>query len=162
MKKVLLLTVIIISIFILSSVSVFAKAYTQSWNLVDSGKHLDYDGNSTYMSNVKSGVGKWEAYKKGIIRPDGNTVIEDVYISDYTEKSTTNAVASSAGTIKFNKYNCKGYSSTQITRIATHELGHALGLAHSTSKDIMYAYTITTSSLTQNDKDSYDAAYKKY
>jgi hypothetical protein len=139
-----------------------ATAYVQSWDLVDSGKHMDYDGNSTYMSNVDSGAAKWNAYKSGVIRKDSASVLQDVYVSDVNNANNINATTSSAGTIKMNVYNLGSQSSTQVTRVATHELGHCLGLDHSTSSDIMYAYTITTSSLTQNDKDSYDAAYLNY
>ena len=161
MKKILFLSVLI-TIIILSNMSVFATAYLQGWDLVDSGKHLDYDGNSIYMGNFKAGVNKWEAHKPGIIRPDSAWVIEDVYVSDYYTVNSTNAYCSSGGYIKFNKYNMSGHTSTVRTRIATHELGHALRLGHSTSADIMYKYTPKTSTLTKNDKDSYNAAYKKY
>jgi hypothetical protein len=161
MKKLIVLIILSFT-FAVSSLSVFATGYIQTWNLVDSGKHLDYDGNSIYMSNFRSGVNKWEGYKSGIIRPDSASVIEDVYASDYSTVNSTNAVTSSAGTIKFNKYNMNNYTSTVRTRIATHELGHSLGLGHSTPSDIMYMYTPQTSSLTQNDKDSYNAAYTMY
>jgi matrixin len=44
-------------------------------------------------------------------------------------------------------------------------LGHALGLDHSTSTDVMDAAITghtSTQALSQNDKDSYDAAYNNY
>lgn len=144
------------------SVNVFAKAYVQTWNLVDSGKHLDYDYDTKYSSELSSSVKKWESYKSGVIRPDSVLVVEDVFISDYYEVSNTNGITSGGGTIKLNTYQLDSQGSTQAMRIITHELGHALGLDHSTSSDIMYANTITTSNLTTNDKESYDAAYNGY
>lgn len=155
-------SILLLTISASLSFNVFAASYVQSWNLVDSGKHLDYDYSTKYSSELSTAVTKWENYKSGIIRPDSATVIEDVFISDYSEVSNTNGVTSSAGTIKLNTYQLDKQGSTQAMRVITHELGHALGLDHSTSSDIMYAYTITTSSLTQNDKDSYDSAYNGY
>lgn len=161
-RKSLLVSAVVSAIFLSSTTIAFGQAYVQTWDLVDSGKHLDYDYSTKYSSNLTTAVGKWEGYKNGIIRPDSIYVVEDVFISDYYEVSNTNGVTSSAGTIKLNTYQLDAQGSTQTTRVITHELGHALGLDHSTSSDIMYEYTIITSSLTQNDKDSYNAAYNNY
>lgn len=138
---------------------VCAATYVQNWNLVDSGKHLDYDGNSIYMGNIIVGVGKWEMHRSGVIRKDSLTVIQDVYVSDTTRNDGVIGVTSPRGTIEFNKNLMEQVDSVYRSRVATHELGHALGLDHSTSSDIMYAYTIKTSTLSENDKNSYDHAY---
>lgn len=60
-----------------------------NWNLVDGGKHLDWDGDTNYMSEWKASIGVWEAYKPGVIRPDSVSVVQDVKISDYYEDSNT-------------------------------------------------------------------------
>jgi predicted Zn-dependent protease len=44
--------------------------------------------------------------------------------------------------------------------VCIHELGHALGLEHNTSSDIMYMYATQRVKLSHNDKISYDFAYK--
>ncbi|MFC3788896.1 hypothetical protein ACFOQM_08885 [Paenibacillus sp. GCM10012307] len=64
------------------NVTAFATLYIQIWHLVDSGKHLDYDGNSIYMSHIDTGASIWNGYKNGVIRPDSIFVIEDVFVSD--------------------------------------------------------------------------------
>ena len=55
--------------------------------------------------------------------------------------------------------NCVGI---EIQNTATHELGHALGLAHSRKNNIMYTAQTRQILLGSDDKDSYDEAYKKY
>lgn len=55
-----------------------SHAALQGWDLVDSGKHLDWDGNTKYTTSVGNAVDLWETYKSGIIRPDSAYVIEDV------------------------------------------------------------------------------------
>lgn len=134
----------------------------QTWDLVDSGKHLDYGGSSKYSSYFSNGVGTWNNYKSGVIRKDTASTIQDVTMSDYYEVSSTNAYCSSGGTIKFNDYRMGSLSSTRKQNVATHEIGHALGLDHNLSTDVMYKYDSTNTSLSFNDKASYDSAYKKY
>lgn len=144
------------------SQSVDAASATLTWDLVDSGKHMDYDGNSKYMSYVQSGASVWNNYKSGVIRPDSASVIEDVYCSDTSANNNVNATTYSSGKIVFNKTNMDKLTSSGKKNVAMHELGHGLGLAHNTSADIMYQYSTTKTTLSSNDKLSYDAAYKEY
>lgn len=107
-------------------------------------------------------LSKWNNYKSGVIRKDAWNTINDVTISDYNEVSSTAGVTSSAGTIKFNTYQMDNFTSAQKRNVCTHELGHALGLAHNAKGDVMYAYVSSVTSLSANDKASYDASYKRY
>ena len=144
-------------------VPVLADAYIQDWDLVDSGKHLDYDGNSKYMSYVTTGASIWNGYKSGVIRKDSASVIQDVYISDINKANGSTGITYGSGKIELNKYYLDNCTDDQITNTATHELGHALGLDHGpSSSDIMYDSQTSVKTLSQNDKDSYDAAYKNY
>ena len=140
LKNHLLYSIItLMAIAMLFPITAFAQAYVQTWDLVDSGKHLDYDGNSTYMSYINTGAATWNAYKSGVIRKDS--------------------------AFELNTYYMSGYSNSKKQNVATHELGHALGLDHSTSTDVMDAAITghtSTQALSQNDKDSYDAAYNNY
>lgn len=145
------------------SVPAFAASNILTWHLVDSGKHLDYDGNSEYMSYVVVGASIWNGYKSGVIRKDSLSVIEDVYISDINTVNGSTGITYASGKIELNKYYLKDDDSDHITNTVTHELGHALGLAHSTSSsDIMYESQTAVTKLSQNDKDSYDASYNRY
>lgn len=133
-----------------------------TWDLVDSGKHLDWDGSTKYQTQFNAAVKTWNSHKSGVIRKDTISIIEDVKISDFSEKSNIAGVTSPRGTIRFNKYVVDTYTNAKRQNVATHELGHALGLDHNTSKDIMHGFITTKIYLSANDKASYNAAYKKY
>ena len=168
-KHIAIITTTMMSV-LLVMITIFAVFNTASaykllsWNLVDRGKHLDWDGTTSYMTEWKKSVGVWEAYKPGIIRPDSVRVIEDVKISDYYEQSNTMAVTSSAGTMKFNKYHFKNMSAGERQKTITHELGHALGLDENNSvpNSIMCQGKRSQTYIVQDDKNGYDAAYEKY
>lgn len=116
------------AIAMLFPITAFAQAYVQTWDLVDSGKHLDYDGNSTYMSYINTGAATWNAYKSGVIRKDSAFVVEDVYVSDVNASNGWAGMTYSSGKIELNTYYMSGYSNSKKQNVATHELGHALGL----------------------------------
>lgn len=166
LKKIKKLLVCVMGTVVLSCMftfPAFATAYIQTWHLVDSGKHLDYDGNSKYMSHVDTGASIWNGYKSGVIRKDSLFVIQDVYISDINKANGATGITYSNGKIELNTYYFDNCTSSQKTNTATHELGHALGLDHSpSSNDIMYTSQTSNTILSQNDKDSYDASYARY
>lgn len=139
-----------------------ATSKINSWHLVDSGKHLDWDGSTKYQSQFDTSVTTWNNYKSGVIRKDSGLVIEDVKISDYSEVSNSAATTSSDGKIKFNTYNMDNLSVNDKKNVCLHELGHALGLAHNAEGDVMYNTVAGTTSLSENDKASYDESYKRY
>lgn len=69
MKKILSLLVAFVCLWsiLLPGQEADAAAKINSWDLVDSSKHLDYSGNSKYMSFIQSGANTWNAYKKGLL-----------------------------------------------------------------------------------------------
>ena len=130
-----------------------------SWSLMDSGKHLDWDGNTTYISNFNAAVNAWNVYKPGVIRADTIYTIEDVTISDFYEVSNVAGKTTQSGTISFNTYLMQGYSASYRLHVCEHELGHALGLDENQAGDVMYAYVTNITALSANDKASYDLSY---
>ena len=130
------------------------------WSIVDSGKHIDWDGKTKYISQFKSAVNVWNNYKKGVIRKDNLLRWQDLSVSDCFEISAVAGVTNSNGIIRFNKYNMDRFSSNQKKNVCIHELGHALGLAHNSSVDVMYPYVTSRTNISNNDKKSYDYAYK--
>lgn len=152
-----------VSLLVVGAFSTTAHAALLGWDLVDSGKHLDWDSDTKYVSSVESGVELWEGHRSGVIRADSPLVIQDVFISDYYEVSTTMGYTDPGGSIMFNEYHYDTMTTKERLKTATHELGHALGLDHTSGKyDIMKQGKVEITSLSQTDKDSYDEAYETY
>lgn len=63
------------------------------WYLVDSGKHLDWKGSTSYQTQFNSAVSTWNNYKSGVIRKDAWNTINDVTISDYNEVSSVTSLS---------------------------------------------------------------------
>lgn len=140
-----------------------ATVTTNSWNLVDSGKHLDWDGNSNYLVYFTDAIATWNSYKAGVIRRDTWSVVEDVSISDYYGDTETVVKVSADGKIKFNQRVMDTISDSKKENACAMALGLALGLGETTNKsDIMYKYNTSNTSLSVNDKASYDSVYKTY
>lgn len=168
-KKIHRLFLLVAFVVITGSISispVFAinsiDEYLNDWDLVDSGKHLDVDGDSIYMSHIWKGKNIWNGHKAGVIRKDNAKVIQDVYVSDINKKDIGVGITYPNGHLHLNKYYLNQQTDARRTNTATHELGHALGLGHSRAGNIMYEKQSSLIKLGLWDQDCYDAAYKKY
>ena len=158
MKKFLSTLLMVVFIFIIGTP---INAAYQGWHLVDSGGHLDYDGNSKYMNIVDSAVDVWENYNRGVIRKDSPFRVQDVFCYDYYEENNTFATTYSSGYIRFNKYNYDKMTSTQKKATTIHEFGHCLGLGHTKgNRDIMRQGLKNYTSLSYTDKKSYNQCKK--
>lgn len=155
-----------------SSVSVNSTAYLCPYgDLVDSGKHLDWDYDTAYYSECKNAQTLWNGHKSGVIREDAWNVIEDIFVTDYYSSSdgTLGYTDFTNDKIAFNNYyfasgKTQSLTAAQRRKTAAHEFGHALGCDENNhgSEAIMRQGRYSYSSLHKDDKDSFDAAYKKY
>ncbi len=134
-----------------------------SWDLVDSGKHLDWDGNTNYMNQYLEAISVWNGYKSGVIRKDNWKIVEDVKIQDVSGDNTTIVTIEKKGKIKFNQNVMDKLTDDQKTNACLGALGICLGLGWTkNTNDVMYKYKSSKTVLSENDKASYDSAYKKY
>lgn len=144
---------------------------------VDSGKHLDWSGSTSFQSNFNAGVNTWNNYKKGVIRKDTLFTVNDITISDVSDISgntvalTTQSYKGDGGksvntTIEFSTTKMNKLSNIKKTIVCTHELGHTLGLDENNSNGtdvVMYNNIATNTSnniLHNEDKLNYDYMYK--
>jgi len=142
----------------LAPLQAFATVYLQGWDLVDSGKHMDYTMKSKYVGNKNTAVTTWNA-RHSVIRQDSASTINDVTISDYSAADGHTGLTYPDGTLKLNTYYLDNCTSYQKTNTVTHELGHGLRLGHSVSGNVMYSVQTSRISLGSDDVDSYDYAY---
>ena len=163
LKKFLASTSLALSLLFVSSQATQAVSISlNSFELVDSGKHFDWETTSKYKSTIQSAVNIWNAYKSGVIRPDSIFNIQDVGIIDVSLQTEYAGRTYEGGMIWLNDYYMKDYTSAENLNICTHELWHALGLWHNTINDVMYKSVTSINKLSDNDKASYDSAYKAY
>ena len=150
---------VIILLFGTVSASALPIVSVLPWKLMDSGNHLDWDGSTIYQASFDSAVSVWNSYKPEVIREDSMFTWEDVYISDIYEVSNMAGRTYSSGSIVFNTYQMGSLTYEKRLNTCIHELGHALGLDHNTSTDVMYEKVTSITSLSDNDKASFDYSY---
>lgn len=141
---------------------------------VDSGKHLDWSGSTSYSSNWSTGVSTWNNYKSGVIRQDTILTTNDVTITDVASLPNNiiavttypgGASGHTTSTIKFSTPRMNNLTNTKRNIVCTHELGHALGLNENEDSGtavVMYPYMNDNTSnnvLHNEDKLNYDYMY---
>ncbi len=137
-----------------------AQAHTSSFNSV-TGSDIRWGGSTTYSSQWNSAVSTWNGQDPIDILPDKWWTFVDVVLSDvddssvswaglYTHNSTLD------DTIKLNIDVLENNTSAEVQHTATHELGHALGLAHSTADNVMYYQQSSQTALGTHDISDYD------
>lgn len=156
-RKLLIVSVLLGASMFLAGVAQ-ATNYVLGYSSVDE-EEIRWGGSTTYSTQWNSAITTWNALSVINIAADTAATYEDLTVSDVTKSTVTwagqytNSVGSD--TIKFNTYFMNGYSSSKKQNVTTHELGHALGLAHSLSGNIMYAYVATRTSLGTQDTTDY-------
>lgn len=148
--------------FLLASV---AAAHFLGYSAVD-GREIRWTDSTVFDSPRSYAIGKWNAEGRISIRADAWNTVNDLNWRDarrsdvswaglYTHRSGT----AQEDLITFNRHYVDGYSTSRRNNVALHELGHALGLAHSYSGQVMYAYVSTITTVQSHDRADYRALW---
>jgi len=153
MKKFLILP---LAFLLLANV---AQAHFLGYSSVDDGE-IRWGGSTTYSSQWNAGISTWNGLDPIDILPDTWWTYEDLTVSDVNRSDVgwvgryINSVGSDD--IELNRYYLDNDTSAQKQNTTTHELGHALGLAHSFSGNVMYYAQTSQTALGSHDISDYN------
>lgn len=137
-----------------------AQAHFTGCDSTDSGE-IRWGGSTTYTDARSHGNSQWNGLGSINIAPDAWNTIEDLTWSDANRSDVTWAgvhtcySCCATDTIQLNVYYMSGFTTSQRRNVATHELGHALGIGHSYSGQVMYEYVSSVTTLQSHDISDY-------
>ncbi len=153
-----LITLLIVNSIGLSSATVYILTYSA----VDNGE-IRYGGSTQYTTGQDYSFDTWNDLGEVNIAPDTIWTFEDLTYMDYDDEDDLRygyyKVFLDADRVAFNEFYCDPLSSTEMKFVATHELGHALGLAHSCYPNIMKSSLGNYCTLGDDDIESYEYLY---
>lgn len=138
------------------------EGHTTWYHAVDAGE-IRYGGTTKYTTSRAHGIAAWNAMGKVYFGADTASTIQDLTFSDVYTAADWNGYYMSypgADTIRFNDRTMQNRTSSQNKKTATHEMGHALGLADHEdsyySNIIMYGKGSSVIYLQSHDKADYN------
>lgn len=119
--------------------------YLLGYDSVDSNNNIQYGESTTYDTELTYAINLWNSKGSVDIEPDTFWTTKDLqfsneYHSDVSWVGQYSHILVLTDTIVFNTYYMSGYSTTLRENVALHEIGHALGLDHSYSGNLLYMY----------------------
>ncbi|MFZ3382317.1 MAG: matrixin family metalloprotease [Candidatus Methanoperedens sp.] len=154
---------LLLAMGILILLAIATSAHYQGFSAVDE-MEIRYGGSTMYTTAQSHSIDTWNALGKVNIAPDTIYTYEDLTYSDYYDPGSGfdgRYIPNSYGSddLKFNQYKMNRFTSDGKKKTALHELGHALGLAHSYAPNVMYEISEQYTQLGQHDKDDYNYLY---
>lgn len=151
--------ILALAVFLFSGGVVYATQYVSGYSSVDAGE-IRWGGSTGYSTQWNAGISTWNALNKINIAPDTIFTYEDLTVSDVNRSDVGwvglySYYPVGTDTLQLNSYYLNGNTDAQKQNTTTHELGHALGLAHSFSGNVLYAYQTSQTSLGAQDISDY-------
>lgn len=157
MYKKRLITITILLITIILPISVYA--HFLGYDSVDGGE-IRWEDYTIYNDAFTWANQKWDDLGQVNIAPDTWYVATDLEWLDVDRSDVTwdgrYYQNWGADHIELNKHYLKNYTTNKRRAVAVHELGHALGLAHSYSTQIMYSCSTCSGHTTPQSHDIQD------
>ncbi|OAI57503.1 hypothetical protein AYO50_01445 [Acidobacteria bacterium SCGC AG-212-P17] len=130
---------------------------------VRDGQLLYYSSGTSYGSEMSDAASTWNALGDLVIASTTSALSANVVVSDVNSNSSDYAwegawtpyPTSSLPSLRFNHYYTDSRSYDEIMHVATHELGHAIGLDHSFLGNIMNYYVTAQTFLGGQDQKDY-------
>lgn len=141
MKNKIFVVGVFVLTFLASASTAYAVNYTLGYSAVDE-REIRWGGGTRYGVQWTAAIATWNARGRVNIAPDTVLTYEDLRVSDVNLPNVqwTGMYTNSRGTdtLKVNTGVLVNGTNDQRQNTLTHELGHALGLAHSVANNIMY------------------------
>jgi hypothetical protein len=120
-----------------------ATHYLSGKSSVDGGE-IRWGSSTQYTWERDDAIGTWNAIDPINILPDTVWTIEDLTFKDVNSNAYPWYGAwqqqTGADSLFLNIFHMSGLTYNERRHVVTHELGHALGLDHSISGNVMYVY----------------------
>lgn len=142
------------------------SAHFLGYSAVDN-MEIRYGGSTIYTTAKTNSINTWNSLNKIYIAPDNVYTVEDVTYRDFSDSGSWISGQHIyrpllSDIIEFNKYWLNQYTSSQQKDVALHELGHALGLDHSYTPNVMVQGTYSYTQLGSHEKQDYYYLYPYY
>jgi predicted Zn-dependent protease len=141
-----------------------ASAHTLGYDSVD-GDEIAYEDSTKYDDARVWAINRWDALGKVDIYADTAWSNSDIdFIDTYVPWASWAGLYEyetfdDTDEIYFNTYFMDGYNTTRRRHVALHELGHALGLAHSFGGQVMQPTVGSIQYLQNHDKSDYNTLW---